>query len=373
MALLLSKHKTKRRFLEELLPRDFKYIVEVFELIEDSEIVSEAKFHAIIKLDITTEEEFQAFFAEFSGISNTSYNHLKDNRNGKTVALSGRKKCIHQVRKVPREDGTERKDHVKDRNTSCESIIRYKLLRSSHSKACSFYNCEVELMYQHNHSVVSADALKHQKVSSETKEEFLKLFAAGHSASSSYSLYKQMLEEKHGNDYIRVAANASLCPSYRWVFYQKEIYMKANYGNRNCPSTVQMAQEKITKYNETHGAELCKMRQKENGDFIIVCTDPMARRVHECLPSSGDIVLVDATSNLDNCDTKFFRFLTSSPLGGIPLGFIICSNEQEELVTEAFEMFKQILPPYAFYKRGPEKGPSLFLSDDSRAEINSLR
>ena len=39
------------------------------------------------------------------------------------------------------------------------------------------------------------------------------------------------------------------------------------------------------------------------GDFFIVCIDPMARRVHECLPASGDIVLRDA---LDNSDIFYF-------------------------------------------------------------------
>ena len=96
--------------------------------------------------------------------------------------------------------------------------------------------------------------------------------------------------------------------------------MKENYGNRNCPSTVRLAQEKIDKYNQTHGEELAKLHQKENGDFYVVCIDPMARRVHECLPASGDIVLCDATSSLDNSDTKFFRFLTCPPLGS-PIGF----------------------------------------------------
>ena len=49
------------------------------------------------------------------------------------------------------------------------------------------------------------------------------------------------------------------------------------------------------------------------GDFFIVCIDPMARRVHECLPVSGDIVLCDAASSLDNFATLFFRFLICSP------------------------------------------------------------
>ena len=33
---------------------------------------------------------------------------------------------------------------------------------------------------------------------------------------------------------------------------------------------------------------------------------------------------------------------------------------------------KTILPPYAFYGRGPQTGPAIFLTDDSSAERNAL-
>ena len=39
-------------------------------------------------------------------------------------------------------------------------------------------------------------------------------------------------------------------------------------------------------------------------------------RVHRMLPSFGDIVCVDATSNLDRSDAKMFNFICPSPVGG---------------------------------------------------------
>ena len=68
----------------------------------------------------------------------------------------------------------------------------------------------------------------------------------------------------------------------------------------------------------------------------------------------------------------YFRFLTCSPAGGLPLGWVVTSGESETLLTEAFTKFREMLPQYAFYKRG-EKGPMLFVTDDAEAEINSLR
>ena len=43
------------------------------------------------------------------------------------------------------------------------------------------------------------------------------------------------------------------------------------------------------------------------------------------------------------------------------------------VLTEAFLMFKEILPDYAFYKRGKELGPCLVMTDDAESEITALR
>ena len=64
--------------------------------------------------------------------------------------------------------------------------------------------------------------------------------------------------------------------------------------------------------------------------------------------------MIDATSNLDRQDSKYFRFVTPTSVGGLPLGFCVVSSERTDVLTEAFSMFKEILPDYAFYKRGKE-------------------
>ena len=46
-------------------------------------------------------------------------------------------------------------------------------------------------------------------------------------------------------------------------------------------------------------------------------------RVHRMLPSFGDIVCVDATSNLDRSDAKMFNFICPSPVGGLRIAYVI--------------------------------------------------
>ena len=83
--------------------------------------------------------------------------------------------------------------------------------------------------------------------------------------------------------------------------------------------------------------------------------------------------MIDATSNLDRQDSKYFRFVTPTSVGGLPLGFCVVSSERTDVLTEAFSMFKEILPDYAFYKRGKELGPCLVMTDDAESEITAIR
>ena len=61
--------------------------------------------------------------------------------------------------------------------------------------------------------------------------------------------------------------------------------------------------------------------------------------------------------------------------GGMPMGLLITSSENENVLTEALTMWRdKCLPTYAFNKKGGDKiGPTLFMTDDASAEINSLR
>ena len=133
--------------------------------------------------------------------------------------------------------------------------------------------------------------------------------------------------------------------------------------------------ESVKAYNEKHGKELATVHQKKiNGriEMYACVVDAFASRAHKLLPQAGDIIAVDATSSLDLQDTKLIRFVTCSPAGGIPLGYILSSHENEETLVEAFGELQKILPVHAFKNRGPELGPVCFLTDDCDGERNAL-
>ena len=117
---------------------------------------------------------------------------------------------------------------------------------------------------------------------------------------------------------------------------------------------------------------LAKIAQTEQGETIVAVCDAFSRRVHENLPQAGDIILVDATSNLDRQDTKLFHIVCPSPAGGMPLGNIITSREDEITLKAGFELYKTLLPIGAFFGRGSNLGPKIAMTDDCQAEQNAL-
>ena len=87
---------------------------------------------------------------------------------------------------------------------------------------------------------------------------------------------------------------------------------------------------------------------------------------------SSDVVnMIDATSGLDRCDSKIFWIVMPSPGGAMPLETLFVSSEWQDILVKAFEMYKSLLPSYAFHGRG-RNGPVCFLTDNCQAEYESF-
>lgn len=105
---------------------------------------------------------------------------------------------------------------------------------------------------------------------------------------------------------------------------------------------------------------------------IAICT-PLMSRVHQSVQQAGEMVFCDATSSLDRFNSSMFVLSTSNAVGGLPLGVIITSDEQEDTIRQSLEVLKDVLPPNCFFGRGPVEGPPIFMTDDSMAERNAIR
>ncbi len=110
--------------------------------------------------------------------------------------------------------------------------------------------------------------------------------------------------------------------------------------------------------------------QRERPMIIAICT-PLMSRVHESIQQAGEMIFCESTSTLDRFNTSMFVLSTSHSAGGLPLGVVITSDEQEETIQQGLELLKDVLPAGSFCGRGKE-GPMITMTDDSSAERNAL-
>ena len=100
--------------------------------------------------------------------------------------------------------------------------------------------------------------------------------------------------------------------------------------------------------------------------------DPFIWRVHPVIPQSAELIHMDATSNLDRNDTKLFHLICPSVIGGLSVAEILTTREDTDTIMFGLEMLKLVLPAGAFYGRGRDTGPQLFMTDDADSLRNAL-
>ena len=373
-----------RKILEDFLPKDAKYSYEIdkYVLLEKDDIRYESKFEADLSVNVCSVKEFETFTQEFEKISNTSYNKTGyHHKNRGNVVQSGKLKCHHNVskRRSSQTQGTP-KDKSENKNTHCPAHIKYSLKKAdndhNHDQTvpCSNFNLKISLSFNHNHDILTARAQSFLKVGDEARKIYRDLYEEGDTPGSAYQHFQERLKQKYGDDkYLSVSANRGLNPEYAWVFYQYREYTKASFGSIQSPDTFEKTNELINNYNKAQGRKSAVLKQFESGDYYISVVDSFARRVHAMLPACGDIALVDASSNIDRSDAKLFNFVVPSAVGGLRIGYCIVSTEREDLLTECFTAFRDLLDQdKAFFNRGAKLGPKAFLSDDGTAMINAL-
>lgn len=98
--------------------------------------------------------------------------------------------------------------------------------------------------------------------------------------------------------------------------------------------------------------------------FFRLCP-PLFKRVHQYIKSPSEVVFVAAINPADNDGSKAFFLMTHSECGALPLGIIITSSENSELITAGLNTLKVLVGDTMFF--GRKEGPQLFLVDDCEA------
>ncbi|CAB4439790.1 unnamed protein product [Rhizophagus irregularis] len=106
--------------------------------------------------------------------------------------------------------------------------------------------------------------------------------------------------------------------------------------------------------------------------FILCIVTNLMCRVHEKILQAGELCYMDASASFEPLNSSITLIYTSCAVGALPLGLFITSDELEITLEKSINLLKTILPSYAFFGRGPQVGPIVFITDDSNAERNAL-
>ncbi len=179
----------------------------------------------------------------------------------------------------------------------------------------------------------------------------------------------KMIEKYGEKTWFSKSGDRSICLDKKWVDNLWGRLRLVNKETLSGPDSYLRAVQWVKEYNNKHGDKFASVEQvqiNQRMEMFACVVDPFHRRPHSVLQQAGDIVAVDATSSLDLQDTKLVRFVTCSAAGGIPLGYILVSHENEDTLWAAFQAFHALLPECAFRSRGPDLVPVSFLTDDCR-------
>uniref|UniRef100_A0A2S2PBP9 SWIM-type domain-containing protein n=2 Tax=Schizaphis graminum TaxID=13262 RepID=A0A2S2PBP9_SCHGA len=227
------------------------------------------------------------------------------------------------------------------------------------------------LKHIHNHSILKADVLKHRIPTDEIKQIFLNFFEEGKSPSKALFAFKSNLRNTKGNDYYVYAGDRGELPDPQWVYYLYYKTFKQHFGASYGYAMMTSLAEAVNVYNLESNTNGAAIKVLEDGNFSIAISTPLMQRISFGLEECGEMLFIDASGNIDRYGCKVFVIYTNSCAEGLPVGTIILTSESSSVITEGLQLWKNLFPIDALSKRG-EKGPKIFMSDDSAAERHAL-
>ncbi|KAK3910094.1 putative transposase for insertion sequence element [Frankliniella fusca] len=362
-------------FVLKVLPQNYDYKILSLNVVDN-----EFK-HICCNFRVNVHDETGAlkFKEDFEKSSKTNFRVKKTWGNlasSSRVIFKKKYRCHHDT--LAAKSGS-RKPHEK--HISCPSTmvvtVKNKNMKWSKDDLLTTHPADVCLKAIHNHSVEGSDILRFRKPSPEIVEKFTKMFSQQYPSFTPTSAMDAHLAdlEMEGNELslLMGTGDGAQVPTMAWLYKLYNKFCKERCGDPYGEGMIVALQKYINEYNTNCGEICAKMGTACDGKqhYVAICT-PLMKRVHTHLPSSAEMMFIDASGNMDGCNARVFNIFTHSVAGGLPLGILITFCEDETVITAAMDLWKTVIPDKAFYGRGV-KGPKIVMTDDSKAERNSLQ
>ena len=359
-----------------ILPEKREYRLEDWKMSDHPVVSDDLQFEVSGRVNVRTKEEALIFLEEVYDATGTSFN-IESGRQDRQGA--GRRKCVMNVFQ---DKAKPKKLRRPDMQRKCPAVITFRLdkekeilKRDSPERVAKkelerdfplFFNFNMI----HNHQT---NRHEHSRFGNVSEEE-------GLTASAAWHAFRDEIKENNPDNFHILFGNRRVVPDYFWPhkFFAKWIEDKiGSFGGVDGFQKLKTFEDFDKKNQEIEklpgDQKYAAIEQTDEGKTIVVIIDRLMRRVHSMVPQSGDMVIMDATSNIDRSDTKLFHLMCPSAIGGLPVGTIVVTREDEETIYRSLKLYQKNLPEFAFYGRGPQLGPHLGMTDYCQAERNALR
>ena len=263
--------------------------------------------------------------------------------------------------------------NIRDKKTDCQSKMVIKIC----TLAEQGYTCEVELWWNHNHSIDRHHLTTSSPILPASKDKFFAYFEQGMSASELFHYHETLFIKDTVT--VLLLADRKYCPSMHDVNNLYEKWRKTTKGPCNGSEMFDHLEEYVTNYNkenENDGGKIFLQRYNNASEcekplIISICT-PMMYRVHK-LQQAGEMAFMDASGSHDRHNNPVYFMCTHHPSGALPLAVWVTSSQSETTLKCCLNNLISVLPKHVFGGKGPGVGPSVFLTDDDTAQRNALR
>lgn len=203
------------------------------------------------------------------------------------------------------------------------------------------YPYEIDTYFVHNHLLNNAEALRHRHPTEELETIFSEYYSNNHSPSSALEMYKIDLQSKHGDEYFKIIADGSKCPTRKWCYDLYYKIFKQQYGAPSGEQMVVCLKKCIQQYNEINKME-CAMLKEDSGSLILAICSPLMKRVLIELRTSHEIMFMDSSGNMYRHNSRVFLLLVPSVARVLPVGIIVTFSETENNIYQGLELFKKL-------------------------------
>ncbi|PIK35826.1 hypothetical protein BSL78_27344, partial [Apostichopus japonicus] len=328
-----------------------------------------------IRLSLRKEEYVSQWLKDFQDSSYMTW------RKSKPYPDSGRYNSYKSILRC-RHNTRQSQTKCITKNTNCPATMTLRLKRMEHSRNRKSRSKDphmqnenglpfiVSLRNQHNHPIFCADAMRRRPVSNETIKALEELYGKGHSPSSALDSIKSDLQENHGDDYVLVSGDRSICPDVQFCYrlYYK-MFQKA-YGAATGVQMLVDMEERLSLFNSNFKETCAVMEMIQNQVIIAICS-PLMKRVHTKLKHSAEMVFINSSGNCDRHNSRIFILLTHSIAGGLPLGVFITSSETQQTIEAGLRLLRSIFPDGPYFNRN-ESGPKVVITDDCQTLRQSI-